>query len=129
MPTGKKQSESASFFIQDNSKFSYLFFFSVTTLLTKLKRSQIGLESTKPAFEQLNKSCLERKLPVDSWKLDEAIAMEEQGECLRIFDLNHEKAPLLAQITLKLTDTKEYSSNKVDVVHWISDGIKAQNDQ
>ena len=77
----------------------------------------------------MNKSCLERKLSVDSWKLDEAIAMEEQGECLRIFDLNHEKAPSLTQITLKLTDTKEYSSNKVDVVHWISDGIKAQNDQ
>ena len=87
------------------------------------------MESTKPAFEQLNKSCLERKLPVDSWKLDEAIAMEERGERLRIFDLNHEKAPLLAQITLKLTDTKEYSSDKVDVVHWISDEIKAQNDQ
>ena len=61
--------------------------------------------------------------------MDETIAMEERGEHLRIFNLNYEKAPSLAQITLKLTDTKEYSSNKVDVVHWISDGIKAQNDQ
>ena len=87
------------------------------------------MELTKPAFEQLNKSCLERKLPVDSWKSDEAIAMEEWGEHLMIFDLDHEKAPSLAQITLKLTDSKEYSSDKVNVVHWISNGIKAQNNQ
>lgn len=89
----------------------------------------MGLESTKPAFDQLNKSCLERKLPVDTWKLDERLAMEERGESLSIFDVNHENAPSLAQITLKLTDTKENSSDNANVVHWISDGIKAQNDQ
>jgi hypothetical protein len=112
-------------------QFSYLFFIYilVPTLLTKLKRSQIGLESTKPAFEELTKSCVERKLPVDSWKLDECIAMEERGERLRIFDLNHENAPSLAQITLNLTDTKDNSRDNESVVHWISDGIKAQNDQ
>jgi hypothetical protein len=87
------------------------------------------LESTKPAFEQLNKSCLERKLPVHVWKSDEAIAMEERGEALRIFDINHELAPSLAQITLRLTDPKDNSNQNIDVVHWISDGIKAQNDQ
>ena len=47
-----------------------IFICIVQTLITKLKRSQIGLELTKPAFEQLNKSCLERKLPVHIWKLD-----------------------------------------------------------
>ena len=87
------------------------------------------MESTKPAFDQLNASCLDRKLPVDSWKLAEGIAMEERGERLRIFDLNHENAPTLAQITLKLTDTKDNSTDNANVVHWISDGIKAQNDQ
>jgi hypothetical protein len=87
------------------------------------------LELTKPAFEQLNNSCLERKLPVHVWKSDEAIAMEERGEALRIFDINHELAPSLAQITLRLTDPKDNSNQNVDVVHWISDGIKAQNDQ
>lgn len=110
----------------------FFFFFLVPTLLTKLKRSRIGLESTKPAFDQLNKSCIERKLPVNSWKLDEGVAMEERGERLRIFDINHENAPSLAQITLKLTDTKDYSrdnANVANIVHWISDGIKAQNDQ
>ena len=87
MPTGKKNSQNWQVFYF----FFFFFFFSVTTLLTKLKRSQIGLELTKPTFEQLNKSCLERKLPVDSWKSDEAIAMEEQGEHLTIFDLDHKK--------------------------------------
>jgi hypothetical protein len=107
------------------------FFFSkiVPTLLTKLKRSQIGLDSTKPAFEELTKSCLQRNLPVESWRAAENLAMEERGEKLGIFDINHEKAPTLAQITLQLTDNKEISNNSANVVDWIADGIKAQNDQ
>jgi hypothetical protein len=104
-------------------------FFLVPTLLTKHKRSQIGLDSTQPAFDQLTKSCLQRKLPVESWKLAEGLAMEERGESLKIFDLDHENAPSLAQITLKLTDTKDNTNDTANVVHWISDGIKAQNDQ
>jgi hypothetical protein len=55
--------------------------------------------------------------------------MEERGESLRIFDINHEKAPTLAQITLQLTDDKEISNNSANVVDWIADGIKAQSDQ
>ena len=55
--------------------------------------------------------------------------MVERGESLRIFDVNHEKAPTLAQITLNLTDAKDNSDEVANVVHWISDGIKAQNDQ
>jgi hypothetical protein len=101
----------------------------VSTLLTKLKRSQVGIHSTKPAFEQLTDACLERKLPVKSWRLGESLAMEERGESLRIFDLNHEKAPTLSQITLRLTETNGELTDGADVVNWIADGIKAQNDQ
>lgn len=61
--------------------------------------------------------------------MEEAKAMDERGERLRIFDVNHENAPTLAQITLQLTDTKDNSIDNANVVHWISDGIKAQNDQ
>ena len=89
--------------------------FLVPTLLTKLKRSQIGLDSTKPAFDQLTKSCTERKLPVKSWRLAEGLAMEERGDRLRIFDVNHENAPSLAEITLKLTDNGN-SSGSGDIV-------------
>jgi hypothetical protein len=74
-------------------------------------------------------SCKERKLPVDSWKLAEAKAMDERGESLGIFDIKHEKAPTLAQITLKLTDTHDGNNNGVDMVDWIANGIKTENDQ
>ena len=55
--------------------------------------------------------------------------MKERGDHLRIFNINHEKAPTLAQITLQLTEMKDHSSNDVNIVNWIADGIKAQNDQ
>ena len=37
--------------------------------------------------------------------------MEERGERLAIFDINHKKAPTLAEITLKLTDGVRTSNN------------------
>ena len=55
--------------------------------------------------------------------------MEERGEHLRIFDIKHEKAPSLAEITLKLTEMKDHSNDSSNIVDWIADGIKAQNDQ
>ena len=89
----------------------------------------MGLDSTKPAFDELTKSCLERKLPVEAWRSAEHLAMEERGERLKIFDVRHKKAPTLAEITLELTDTEDDSMNAGNVVDWISDGIKAENDQ
>jgi len=102
---------------------------SVSTLLAKLKKSEIGLDSTKPAFDELTKSCLERKLPVAQWRSAERLAMDKRGEHLSIFDINHEKAPSLAQITLQLTKADDKSTNSAKVVDWISYGIKTQNDQ
>ena len=93
--------------------FAYYFIILIPTLLTKLKRSQVGLDSMQPAFEQLTNTCLQRKLPVESWRSTECLAMEERGEKLRIFDINHGKAPTFTQITLSLTETN----------------IKTQNDQ
>ena len=55
--------------------------------------------------------------------------MEERGQHLNIFDINHKKPPTLAQITLQLTDLKDNPSEYVKIVDWIADGIKAQNDQ
>ena len=107
----------------------YHFFFSVPTLLTKLNRSQMGLISTQPAFEELTKSCLQRNLPVESWRHDENLAMEERGERLKIFDINHEKAPTLAQITLQLCEDKDDSNRAADMVDWIANGIKIENDK
>jgi hypothetical protein len=55
--------------------------------------------------------------------------MEERGEQLTIFDINHKKPPTLAEITLSLTDTKDALKDSVDSVDWIADGIKVQNAQ
>jgi hypothetical protein len=56
------------------------------------------------------------------------LAMEERGEHLRMFDLDHKKAPTLAEITLKLTDAKDDTNDIANVVDWIANGIKAEND-
>ena len=108
---------------------AYYFIILVPTLLTKLKRSQVGLDSTQLAFEQLTNTCLQRKLPVESWRSTKRLAMEERGEKLRIFDINHGKAPTFAQITLSLTETNDNSNDGVHVVNWLVDGIKTKNDQ
>jgi hypothetical protein len=106
-----------------------IFIILVPTLLTKLKRTQVGLDSTQPAFDQLTETCLKRNLPVETWRLAEALAMEERGDHLSIFDINHRKAPTLAQITLRLTETDDDSNDSAILVDWVADGIKTQNDQ
>ena len=55
--------------------------------------------------------------------------MEERGEKLRIFDINHGKAPTFAQFTLSLTDMNDNLKDGVHVVNLLVDGIKTQNDQ
>jgi Kyakuja-Dileera-Zisupton transposase len=126
----KKTVGIGKFFFSPSRWFLIIIFFSlVSTLLIKLKRSQVGLDSTEPAFDQLTNSCLQRKLPVKVWKSSEHLAMEERGEHLKIFDINQKKAPTLAEITLSLINTKGNSNNIENVVDWIANGIKAQNDQ
>jgi hypothetical protein len=76
-----------------------IFIILVPTLLTKLKRSQVGLDLMQPAFEQLTETCAKRK------------------------------APTLAQITLRLTDTNNDSNDSANIVDWLANGIKTENDQ
>jgi hypothetical protein len=55
--------------------------------------------------------------------------MDERGENLNIFDVNQEKPPTLAQITLRLAEENEDSNKATNIVDWVADGIKLQNDQ
>jgi len=89
----------------------------------------MGLDSTRPAFEQLTEACHRRKLPVEAWRSEEHLATEERGERLKFFDINHQKSPTLAQITVQLCDNKDNPDSRVHIVQWIADGIKAENDQ
>ena len=59
----------------------------------------------------------------------ESLAVDKRGKYLSIFDVNHKKAPTLAEITLRLSDENEDLTNAASVVDWVSDGIKAQNNQ
>lgn len=87
------------------------------------------MDSTKPAFNELTKSCLDRKLPVDVWRSSEHSAIEERGDKLKIFDIKHKKPLTFAEISLQLTDDNKDENDKMKIVHWISDGIKAENNQ
>ena len=66
-----------------------------------------------------------------SWKSVERLAMDDRGEALRIFDISQEKAPPSPkslsswQMIIKTQLTIDASN----VVDWVADGIKAQNDQ
>jgi hypothetical protein len=55
--------------------------------------------------------------------------MEERGEKLKIFDINHKKPPTLAQITLSLTESKDNSNEVSNIIDWIADGIKTEIEQ
>ena len=127
MPTGKKLLELVSFSALNMFYYFIYCFILVSTLLTKLKCSQDGLDSTQPAFDQLTKSYLQRNLPVETWRSAEHLAMKERGNHLRIFDISHDKTPTIAQVTLQLTEVNN-TSNSAHIVHWIASGIKAQND-
>jgi hypothetical protein len=125
----KKTVGISGFFSTHNGSYFTYCFLLVPTLLTKHKRSQNGLDSTQPAFDELTKSCLLQKLPIKAWKSAEHLAMRNRGNQLRIFDISHEKAPSLAEVTLQLTETQDHSSNGMNVVNWIAHGIRTQNDQ
>jgi hypothetical protein len=55
--------------------------------------------------------------------------MADRGEHLKIFDIKYQKSPTLAEITLSLIQGEDSSDGISTVVDWISDGIKAQNNQ
>jgi hypothetical protein len=114
----------SEFFSTHNGSYFTYCFLLVPTPLTKHKRSQDGLDSTQPAFDELTKSCLLRKLPIEAWKSVEHLAIKNRGNQLRIFNISHEKAPSLAKVTLQLTETQDHSSNGVNVVNWIAHGIR-----
>jgi hypothetical protein len=66
----------------------------VKALASKFKAAQEGVQSTKIAFDDLNEAIQPEMRQV--WLNSEEIAMESQGEHLRIYDIQLEKSKLLA---------------------------------
>jgi hypothetical protein len=66
---------------------------TVKALSSKFKAAQEGVQSTKTAFDDLN-SAIQLEMR-QTWLNSEEIAMESQGEYLKIYDVQLEKSKFL----------------------------------
>ncbi|KAG1825170.1 hypothetical protein EV424DRAFT_1267602, partial [Suillus variegatus] len=99
----------------------------VKTLLRKYKRANKGIDDTRIPFEDLTKSLDVNK--VSLWESDEKRAMERRGEHLDIYHLRIDKAPTMAEIRLKLTETEYADTGKLGSVSWLIEGINLEDAQ
>ncbi|KAG1778007.1 hypothetical protein EV702DRAFT_968763, partial [Suillus placidus] len=99
----------------------------VKTLLRKHKRAYKGIDDTKVPFEEPTRSLDVNK--VSLWESDQKRATEQRGEHLDIYNLKIDRAPTMAEIRLKLTETKYADTGKVGSVSWLIEGINLEDAQ
>ncbi|KIK34294.1 hypothetical protein CY34DRAFT_98279 [Suillus luteus UH-Slu-Lm8-n1] len=99
----------------------------VKTLLQKYRRANKGIDDTKIPFEDLTRSLDVNK--VSLWESDEKQAMEQHGEHLDIYLLKIDKAPTMAEMRLKLTETEYANTGKLGSVSWLMDSINLEDAQ
>ncbi|KAG1784794.1 uncharacterized protein HD556DRAFT_1250836, partial [Suillus plorans] len=97
----------------------------VKTLLKKYKRALKGVDDTKSPFDELTLSLDPEKISI--WKIDEKKAMEQRGEYLDIYQLQMNKAPTMAEIRLKLTESENTDTSKPGTVSWLITGINLED--
>ncbi|KAG1787420.1 uncharacterized protein HD556DRAFT_1312744 [Suillus plorans] len=95
------------------------------TLLKKYKRALKGVDDTKSPFDELTLSLDPEKISI--WKIDEKKAMEQHGEYLDIYQLQMNKAPTMAEIRLKLTESENTDTSKPGTVSWLITGINLED--
>ncbi|KAG1784341.1 uncharacterized protein HD556DRAFT_1315167 [Suillus plorans] len=95
------------------------------TLLKKYKRALKGVDDTKSPFDELTLSLDPEKISI--WKIDEKKAMEQCGEYLDIYQLQMNKAPTMAEIRLKLTESENTDTSKPGTVSWLITGINLED--
>ncbi|KAG1787048.1 uncharacterized protein HD556DRAFT_1312999 [Suillus plorans] len=95
------------------------------TLLKKYKRALKGVDDTKSPFDELTLSLDPEKISI--WKIDEKKAMEQRGEYLDIYQLQMNKAPTMAEIRLKLTESENTDTSKPGTVSWLITGINLED--
>ncbi|KAG1901610.1 uncharacterized protein F5891DRAFT_950353 [Suillus fuscotomentosus] len=76
-----------------------------------------------PTAQSLNAS------KVKAWEEDEEKAMKDRGEYLDIYQLNIDKAPIMAEIRLKLTESEYVNTGKLGSVSWLVNGIHLEDSQ
>ncbi|KAG2361361.1 hypothetical protein BDR07DRAFT_1485939 [Suillus spraguei] len=95
--------------------------YAVKMLLQKYKCANKGINDTKVPFEELTSSLEFNQ--VSSWEKDEKQAIEQCGEYLDIYHLNIDKAPTMAEIQLKLTETEYAVTGKSGLISWLINDI------
>ncbi|KAG1886594.1 hypothetical protein F4604DRAFT_1571859, partial [Suillus subluteus] len=95
------------------------------TLLTKYKRALKGVDETKSPFDELAWSLNPGKILM--WEIDEKKAVEERGEYLDIYQLQINKAPTMAEIRLKLTESENDDDKHPGTVSWLITGINLED--
>ncbi|KIK31764.1 hypothetical protein CY34DRAFT_36943, partial [Suillus luteus UH-Slu-Lm8-n1] len=99
----------------------------VKTLLQKYKRAIKGIDDTRVPFEEL--TCSLDVSKVSSWEKDEKQAMDQRGEHLDIYQLKIDKAPTMAEIRLKLTETEYADTGTSGSISWLINGINLEDSQ
>ncbi|KAG1840122.1 hypothetical protein C8R48DRAFT_679665 [Suillus tomentosus] len=97
----------------------------IKTLLKKYKWALKGVDDTKSPFDELTLSLDPEKILM--WKIDEKKAMEQRGEYLDIYQLQMNKAPTMAEIRLKLTESENTDTGKPGTVSWLITGINLED--
>ncbi|KAG2117531.1 hypothetical protein BD769DRAFT_1672572 [Suillus cothurnatus] len=97
----------------------------VKTLLTKYNRALKGVDETKSPFDELTRSLNPGKILM--WGIDEQKAMEKRGEYLDIYQLQINKAPTMAEIRLKLTESENADTGHPGTVSWLITGINLED--
>ncbi|KAG0703425.1 hypothetical protein DFH29DRAFT_874531 [Suillus ampliporus] len=64
---------------------------------------------------------------ISMWKIDEEKAMEQRGEYLDIYQLQMNKAPTMAEIRLKLTESENSDTGNPGTVSWLITGINLED--
>ncbi|KAG1844776.1 hypothetical protein F4604DRAFT_1937331 [Suillus subluteus] len=95
------------------------------TLLTKYKRALKGVDETKSPFDELTRSLNPEKISI--WEIEEKKAVEERGEYLDIYQLQINKAPTMAEIRLKLTESENDDTRHPGTVSWLITGINLED--
>ena len=116
----------------------------VKTLLKKHKRAIKGVLDTKLPFDELSSSLDPEKIA--AWEGDEKMAMKKRGEYLDIYQLRIDqgqihlfghkivanasyKAPTMAEIRLRLTESENDEMGRSGSVSWIIQGINLEDAQ
>ena len=117
---------------------------TVPAMVKKWTDAMKGVREMKEAYEGLSESMEEETLK--GWKEEEAEAMENRGEFMKIYEIKFNKggrpyikldssvlkknlAPTMAEIRLTLTEKENSNSLESGTIAWLTTGINLEQMQ